>query len=287
MKTTLQVIISVLLLAAVFSKIDVAKFALVLRHHSQLPWLLLSIVFFNASKIVSAYRLNVYQRQGSVFISDIENLRLYYAGMFLNFFLPGGIGGDGYKIILLNRRRIASIKTLFRLTVTDRLNGLLVLLFLVAVSMPLAAYPLTKHAAAVGASVGSSMALTAFAIIHRTAVKVGLASMALLFAYGLSVQLLQVACMASLLMFLNVPFFEFGSYLNVFLISSVAAVLPVSFGGLGAREATFYGLLSFFKMDASVGVVASGMFFLITLTSSLMGIAFLGSFGANRKVLPL
>lgn len=56
---------------------------------------------FNISKIISSIRLNRYFKDINLSLSQTYNLKLYYLGMFYNLFLPGGIGGDGYKIYII------------------------------------------------------------------------------------------------------------------------------------------------------------------------------------------
>ena len=99
LKALLQLLISAGLIAFVLQQVDLSQAKALLLHPERLPWLFAALLLFNASKIASAFRLNVYQRHGGVSLSESENLRLYYTGMFLNLFLPGGIGGDGYKEI--------------------------------------------------------------------------------------------------------------------------------------------------------------------------------------------
>jgi uncharacterized membrane protein YbhN (UPF0104 family) len=84
--------------------------------------------------------------------------------------------------------------------------------------------------------------------------------------------------MGMLLAWLQVPVGHFAAYLSVFLVSSVAAVLPLSFGGLGAREVTFLWGLQLLQLDPTDGVLASSGFFLITAMSSLLGALFLRRF---------
>ena len=70
-----------------------------------LLWLLPALLLYNASQFISAYRLLQFYKVYLPGISYPFNLRLYYRGMFFNLFLPGGIGGDAYKIIALKKQR--------------------------------------------------------------------------------------------------------------------------------------------------------------------------------------
>ncbi len=51
--------------------------------------------------------------------------------MFYNFFIPGGIGGDAYKIYLLHKKFGWSAKTLTSALFNDRLSGLLAICVLI------------------------------------------------------------------------------------------------------------------------------------------------------------
>ena len=61
-------------------------------------------------------------------------------------------------------------------------------------------------------------------------------------------------------------------YLAIFLMSTVATILPVTIGGAGAREVTFYYLLNFIQLETNAGVALSLIFFGISALSSLAGV---------------
>jgi hypothetical protein len=62
--------------------------------------------------------------------------------------------------------------------------------------------------------------------------------------------------------------------LVVFLISSVAAVLPLTIGGMGSREITFYYGSQWLGLDQTISLGVSLLFFGITALVSLTGIYF-------------
>jgi uncharacterized membrane protein YbhN (UPF0104 family) len=286
-KLAIQALVSVCLVVFVLRQIDLtqAKSIVVQRHGWS--WLLAALALFNLSKIASAVRLNVYQRHSAISLSEAENLRLYYAGMFLNLFLPGGIGGDGYKILVLHRRQAVPLKTLLTTTLADRMNGLLILLLLVCLMVPLLSLPSlpwTASTVQTVAALAGIMIAGVFIAAHRLLFNMDGSRVLTLFSYGAAVQLLQVACMAMLLSYLDVTADHYPAYLTVFLVSSLAAILPLSFGGLGAREVTFFYGMNMFQLDPTQGVVASSGFFLITAASSLVGALFLGQFSLKSPV---
>jgi len=60
-------------------------------------------------------------------------------------------------------------------------------------------------------------------------------------------------------------------YLVLFQISSIAIVVPVTMGGVGARELVFFYGPKFLAVDGNLGVVFSLLFFLAIAVSSLAG----------------
>ena len=54
-------------------------------------------------------------------------------GIFYNFFIPGGVGGDAYKGVLMNKKFQWSLKKIYKLLILDRLIGFGVILCLIIV----------------------------------------------------------------------------------------------------------------------------------------------------------
>lgn len=271
-------LISACLIVLVFRQIDLGQVQALAFHSQRTPLLIAAFIAFNASKIVGALRLNIYQRHAAIHLSERDNLCLYYAGMFLNVFLPGGIGGDGYKILVLHRSHTLPLRTVVTTTLADRISGILALVFMFCVLMPMLALP-WEAATVILLTLASGAAVVAvFVSGHRWCTKLDVQGIASVFALGLAVQCLQMICMGLLLLYLGAPVMHYIAYLAVFLVSSVAATLPLSIGGLGMREATFLFGVNIVHLDPTYGVIASSWFFLITLFSSLIGSLFLSRF---------
>lgn len=255
----------------VFSKISLTD----LREnmlHTNGWYLFLALLFFNFSKILSSVRLNVYFRHIGVMLSEWKALKLYYIGMFYNLFLPGGIGGDGYKIYLLKKADgEVGLKSLVTVTLLDRISGLIPLLFLGGLLFLCSDF------------YGLWVWLDTLSIIGT------LAAFPLLFLFtkyffqrylplfvttsllGTLVQVLQLISALCIVCAMHIEHLTI-IFLTLFLLSSVMAVLPVSIGGMGVRELTFLYGLSLLSIDAGQGVAFSLFFFLITAFSSLTGI---------------
>ncbi|HSF55960.1 MAG TPA: lysylphosphatidylglycerol synthase transmembrane domain-containing protein, partial [Algoriphagus sp.] len=129
LKTALKLLLTGLALYLVFRKIDTAQLFQLTKSIHWL-WLIPAILFFVLSKVFTAFRLNLYFRNIGLHISEKQNWRLYLIGMFYNLFLPGGIGGDGYKVYLLNKEFKTPVKKLIQSALLDRLGGLVAIVFL-------------------------------------------------------------------------------------------------------------------------------------------------------------
>jgi hypothetical protein len=84
-------------------------------------------------------------------------------------------------------------------------------------------------------------------------------------------QFFQIAAFLLLIQSAQIPFAPV-TYGAVFLLSSIAIVIPISIGGVGLRESVFVLAASYLTIDANAGVVSSVMFFLINATSSVFGL---------------
>jgi len=270
LKLLLKILLTVAALWFVLHKIDMKKLAEALSGADTF-WLFGAFVFFNLSKIASAYRLNLYFRAIGLKLSETYNLVLYYVGMFYNLFLPGGIGGDGYKVYLLNRHFKKGVKPLLQAVLLDRLSGLAGLVIYACLLFAVSGYAeinslFTPLAIALAAAV-IPISYLATKLLFRQFVAVFGTTM----LWGLGVQLLQLVSAWMILNSLGIENMVV-EYLTLFLVSSVVAVLPLTIGGVGVRELTFLYGLEFIGVEPSLGVTFSFLFFIITALSSLLGL---------------
>jgi uncharacterized membrane protein YbhN (UPF0104 family) len=235
---------------------------------AQLGWLALATGLFIVSKLISSVRLNHFFRAVGIQLSEGYNLRLYWLGMYYNLFLPGGIGGDGYKVYLLGRQFPGRRALIFRALLLDRLSGMVALLVLLLLLFAGTDYPgwwRVGALALVPLGLGLSYALGRWlfgpfrSAFGRTSWQ------------ALGVQGAQVLCAWALLAALGAAHGPVLPYLLVFLASSVAAVLPLTVGGLGARELTFLYGAKLFGLAPAVAVSVSVLFYVITAVVSLVG----------------
>ena len=234
-------------------------------------WLGLAVGLFAVSKWLAARRLNCFQRAIGVDLSEAANLRLYWLGMFYNLFLPGGIGGDGYKVLVLRRAYPTKTAALVRALVLDRVSGLLALVVLLValawvVDLPLPGLWVWRTVAGFGVAGmlwgGAAATGQWFAPFGPTYWRTQ--------ALALGVQAAQLLCTLALLAATHTVSQQ-PAYLLVFLASSVAAALPFTVGGAGAREVVFLLGAQWLGLDAAVSVSLSLLFYLLSATVALPG----------------
>ena len=269
LKVILKFVVSGIALYIVFRNIDWDQTKSVLLSTNWL-WLLIATIFFIGSKLVSAFRLNLYFQNIDLQLSKLYNLRLYWIGMFYNLFLPGGIGGDGFKVYLLNKQYGTGIKPLIQATLLDRVSGMMALIFLAGLgylamdqsNMPSWVYYLDLVGLFIMIPVYSFIVGKFFYQFHNSFWSTNF--------HSLAVQLMQVVSAYFILRSLGVQD-HYLEYQILFLISSVVAVFPFTIGGVGARELTFIMGYQYFGIDQNVAVAFSLLFFLITAVSSMAG----------------
>ncbi len=294
MKKYLKVAVKVVLTAAalyiVFLKIDFTS-TLKVFSRVNLPWLFLAFIAFNLSKLISALRfMNLYGHIGLFFEKPV-GIKLTYIGMFYNLFLPGGIGGDGYKVYLIKKHfKSEKLKKIITAALLDRISGLVALVFL--------CLPILTQTSTYFLFSDPRINFTIFAIImlyyplailiNRLTFRSFKKAFPITDFQSLGVQIGQLLCAFLILKSLGVSSFHFD-YLELFLLSSIAAVLPLTIGGVGIRELVFVYGYKYLVIDKNTAIAFTLTFFLMTVVSSLVG-AFLNvdkelkSFGALRAV---
>ncbi|SHJ27338.1 lysylphosphatidylglycerol synthase transmembrane domain-containing protein [Pseudozobellia thermophila] len=269
--TALKFAFSALLVYLVFTKVDFKEVWGILKGIDPL-FLLCALLFFVVSKILSAYRLNLYFHELGIFLSHRSNLRLYLLGMFYNLFLPGGIGGDAYKGYLIKKKFEVKTKKIVSVLLLDRLSGLLLLFVYACILAFFLDQPVFNAYKALIAPL-VLLGILVFWLINKRFFGFVFPVFWSSVGYSAGVQLAQLISAWSILMALDVPG-QWASYLFVFLISSIVAILPLTVGGIGSREVTFYYFSLWLGLEQDISITISMVFFLITAFTSLGGIIY-------------
>ncbi|MBU2513827.1 flippase-like domain-containing protein [bacterium] len=267
LKFFLKLLVSGGALVFVFSRIDIAAVKdLILG--AEWGYLLLALAIFSFSKLVAAFRLNRFFHCIQVQLPTSDNIRLYLLGMFYNLFLPGGIGGDGYKIYLLHKKYKVKVRKLFWAVFLDRISGIFalgILALLLALSVPVL-WPFRY---------GLVMLIPLAYAIAYWGLKRWFPQFKSIFvgssAQSLLVQGSQVLS-AVLILLAVAPEAINVHYLFLFLVSSIVSIVPITIGGAGARELTFLYGAEYLNIDLNSAIALSLTFYLITLLVSFCGI---------------
>jgi uncharacterized membrane protein YbhN (UPF0104 family) len=266
-KTLLKFAVTTVLLYFVSRRVPFAdvKYRLL---HANYWWMLAALVCFFISMIISSWRLSSFFKSINLKLDPKFNFRLYLLGLFYNFLLPGGIGGDGYKIYILNKTYKLPGRKVFFAILFDRLSGLWAI-GLITVGLIFLIPQINIH---IGIPLGIFVA--ASAVYYFVAYKFFREYTHYFFAghaKAVVVQSFQVMAIVFILMGQDFTG-KFSPYLLSFLISALATIIPISIGGAGIRETVFTQLTKVFPMDSTLAVFLPGSFYVISLLVALLGI---------------
>ncbi len=233
-------------------------------------WLLVALIIFNLSQIISAKRVHTYLANIDITPTFKYQLMLYYVGMFYNTILPGGIGGDAYKAYKFQKSFNKGYKLIIKSLLIDRVSGLFAIFILMSILLFFSSFT-SFLAFGVLLLIVSPFALY---FIHKLFFIEFKPSFYKNLNYSIIIQSLQVLSFIFIL-------FSFGikehliDFSILFLISSVVSSIPISIGGVGLRELTFLYGLELLHLNPATGVIVAFLFFIINLISSIIGILFI------------
>ncbi|WP_121356379.1 lysylphosphatidylglycerol synthase transmembrane domain-containing protein [Flavisolibacter nicotianae] len=269
-KLLVKIVITVLCFWYISRKIDFGK-AFDALQTANWAFFVLAVLAYILSKLVAAYRLNIYFQNISLHLPQWQNIKLYWLGMFYNLFLPGSISGDAYKVVVLNKRFGASYRKTSAAVLLDRFSGLLGLGVLLCIYGVIVFDNKTYDLVLVGGC------LLAIAALYFTIAKFFtdfLPGFLPTFFWGLVVQAIQVGGIYLILSALHITA-NGKEWVFIFLFASVVSVLPLSLGGgLGTREVVFAEGATYFHIDPHVAVIISLLFYLSSVAGAAWGAYF-------------
>jgi glycosyltransferase 2 family protein len=265
-----KIIVSVALLALLFSRIDVRRLWAIARHASIL-WLAAALFVYFLNVLASVWRWRLLLRAQGVSVGGRLLLGSFLVASFFNNFLPSNIGGDVIRIRDTARpAQSATVATMVILS--DRVLGLIAL-FLVAALGASAAAEFPAHAAlpiwpswlwagfaictvaaapAVLAPIGFGRLLQPLTVFHPEWVGDRIdkltetlsrfrrqpGTVATCFIVAVGVQASMIIYYLAVIHALHLPVGVWDLAVIV-PISFVVQLIPLSIGGFGVREATF------------------------------------------------
>ena len=263
----LQIGISTLFIYLFLKQLNIRELVEVL-FNVRWEFLILAMVFFVLSQYLSSWRLLGIFYHFSFKLHPSSNHRLYLLGMFYNFFLPGGIGGDAYKALKLHKTFDWPWKKLGKALVLDRAIGLGALLCCVLLLD-------TKIILSIsfGCRIPIFMGLVFLGYYATELIFKSKAVYSKTLFWGFAVQLMQLLSVTSIVFALGVEVEFIQPMLLVFLLSAVASI--VSFAGLGVREFLFLKSGTWLTISPELTAAIGVWFTLVSAGVSFFGIYYI------------
>jgi len=274
-----QISITVFFIYYTLSKIGLYKVFEVVKSADLLLILCASIVYF-LSQIISSQRLWFILNENNLIISSIENIKLYMIGIFYNFFIPGGVGGDAYKGVLMNKKFQWGLKKIYKLLVLDRLIGFGVIICLILVfSGFILDFEFILEFSAVLAPLYALLFFIGKVLVQKIFDNKIVFTRAFFISH--LIQILQFGSIILILISLGVKE-NYFTFLYIFLISSVLSIF--SFGGIGIREYVFFTLAINTPVGQDIATSVGLIFTFSALISSIPGLFFLMKMKSKKKL---
>jgi glycosyltransferase 2 family protein len=269
-------------------------------HQADGTWLLAALVAYGLTTFLGMLRWQVLLNSCEAPVAFPRTAQLTLIGLFANTFMPGGMGGDLFKAVLVTREAPTLKPTVIMSIVMERVLGF-VAMFLVSTTLilsrigPLTDEPVTRYAVILYFSV---FVLTLGAIAlgsipgigrnlplwQRLPVREKLAEAGKAYQYflrhkpcfwgGLALSVAAHLCLlfscyaVAMALRLDLDFWDLGAVLP--LIALVTLAIP-SVGGLGVRELAFQHFLTYVAITKETSIALSLVFFAVTLTWGLAG----------------
>jgi uncharacterized membrane protein YbhN (UPF0104 family) len=257
------------LIYLVFQKINFNDVKTVFLQSNPL-YIAIALLLYFLSMVMASWRMLVFLKSIGIDLKFGFSFRLYMLGAFYNIFLPGGVGGDGYKIYILAKKYKFPTKRVFWALFLERLSGVWAICFIMVTLIMLIPqieihvfWPLSTLIVSTG--VYYFLAKKFFADYSRYFLKAHLLSGA--------IQSITVLIVISIL--LSQDFHgKFSPYLLSFLASTLVSVINIGIGGLGVRDFAMTHASGIFGMDQTIAVFITTTFWMISIIVSLPGLWF-------------
>ena len=262
----LQIVITVFFVYFTISNLDLSKLFEVLNNINILYLIIAASIYFS-SQIISSERLRYILNDNKFIISFKQNFTLYLIGLFYNFFIPGGIGGDAYKSFLMNKKFNWKLSKVVKLLLLDRLIGLGVLCCILIGLYEIIFLNFNF--------IYLILTLCFLSIIGYYMVKLIFKNQNIFwksFLYSLASHTIQFISLFIILYSLGIEdsYFEI---IIVFILSSIFSVF--SFGGIGIREYIFLSSASILSFSPELAASIGLLFTISAAMSSLPGLKFI------------
>jgi uncharacterized membrane protein YbhN (UPF0104 family) len=262
----LQITVTIFFVWYTFSKINLIQLKNIINDLN-INFLFFSVITYFFSQYISSLRLHFILNNNNLNITKALNFQFYLIGMFYNFFIPGGIGGDAYKGYLMNKRFKWSIKNIIKLLFIDRFIGLVMLISILI---------FVENGLLLNLNILIRFIFFTLLIFVGYIITKKLTSNNSLFfkayAYSALIQLTQFLSLIFILLSLGI-IKNFIEIIFIFLISSILSIF--SFGGIGIREYVFLTAASTIDISPELSTSIGLLFTVCAGISSAPGIIYL------------
>jgi len=300
--TFIKTIVSVCLLGLVFTRVDFSQAWNQVKNLS-LSFIIFALLYYTACQWLSCIRWQVVLNSSGHSAPMSGLLSSYFAGMFLNIFLPGALGGDVYRVYRVAKQTKDSEVALVSVFL-ERFTGLAALSALALLGLPPAFKLIGRwdiillFLACVVSLVGAVLLISSPQLLiwaEPWLEKFRLGKVAARFAkiqillrkFAQHRQALALSMGLSLLLQLAIVYYHYLvaqqlkipiSYLQLLVfipIIVVVTLLPISLGGLGLKEGLWVYLFSRIGLSAEQALLLSLVITVLSWLLSLPGLVIL------------
>lgn len=267
LKLIAKIGVSALAIYLIVKKVDINTVWGYLKN-AHYGYLILGFVVFLFSKYIAGLRMNYLLAVNDVKMSNLQVFKLSLLGMFYNLFLPGGLSGDGYKVYWLKKTQDAKVGSMVWVTLLDRGTGMLLLLILAIICFWFVPYPFEYKSWLL---LAIPLLLAGYYLMLRLFFKKYTPAYWNTVWTSLVVQILQVVTAELILLAMGIHS-EIITYWFMFLVATLGYVIPITIGGLGAREIVLAYGAEYLAIDSNISIAMGVLFYLIIALNSLLGI---------------
>jgi len=233
-------------------------------------YLFLALISYIISQMIASSRLNSFFKTIHLKLSESYNMKLYWLGLLYNFFLPGGVGGDAYKVYFLKKKYNFRARQLLSAVFFDRLSGLWALaIFCCAFIVFMPRFAIPNELTLTLVILGTASYIYVLYLFFRPFAKRFVQT----HTKALGVQGFQILTAIMILLALNHND-KFSPHLLIFISSSITAIIPSIGGGFGTRDSASGALAGYLGVDVQLAFTISLIFTFISLIVSLPGLYF-------------
>lgn len=268
-KLALKLGVTILLIVLVVKKTDISETKRIFQH-SHPQWLFLATGIYFCSFLVSNIRSRSFLNGIGIRLPFAEGMKLYLRGTVYNIILPGGVGGDGYKILALRETNDVPAKKIFWAFFFERLSGLWAIGALLA---GLGFIIPKQFADPILLLLAFALASMVYALVMKHFFSEYAGEFVTKHLLSAGIQCLVMASVSCVLFAQQIPF-SLPAYLFSFQSSTIVSILNIGLSGLGVREFAMSYASDLLSTDPALSVYVATTFWIISTLASLPGLFF-------------